>query len=633
MSLKSVQYTGTSGTKTMADNSVINLNVSRTGCDFFETPSMEKLLGALIQSISDGRNVTVVSGVSGSGKSTLIDRLINQARSDWNICRIHARHTIGEKHILDHLNAFFRSGDKLDMEGLAAGLAQTQNQGSMPRPVIIVDDADKLTTFALDVLFKLKLAVEDKGGQIGIVLFAQPTIRQLLTGPSLQRYDAIIRTIDLPSMTGEQTEVYIDRWREAHGYKNTLQLSPSQRQTLHKRGGGLPGKVNVLLEQLVDRQEQQNGFPATNNKALPVVSGVVATAIVFGFVIAIIFWSLMDGQDNGVKVVATTTKSQPVFPDDKSAQRNAADDTDKSAGHMDQDVQNKVAVTATARQLDNEASVPPPPKKSEYQAAVVEVADKPHVEPQDRAKVTAKVIPSLPVPAPAPAPEPKPEPVKQEPVKPAPVMTEVASKSTPVVEQSTPSTPVPVVQASNDSVEPRESAGAEEKQDGQAWLWAQSGDQYTVQLAASLDSDAIQRFIKSQPDLPELHYVHIKQRGRDWYISLYGSYNSFGAAKTAVDQLPSSMRKNSPWIRRLAKLQSLAPREDVSDTVDTDATTTSDVATDSESVPDSLPPVNDSTAAMTDPAVSAESATSPVNVSAEMPNDSDPELVLPPVLK
>ena len=166
-----------------------------------------------------------------------------------------------------------------------------------------------------------------------------------------------------------------------------------------------------------------------------------------------------------------------------------------------------------------------------------------------------------------------------------------------------------------------------------------------MQLAASLDSDAIERFIKNQPNMPELHYVHIKQRGRDWYISLYGSYSSYAQAKAAVDRLPSSMRKNSPWIRRLAKLQSLAP---VADTTATEATgdvnevispsvetaaATPDVATDTESVSDLSPPVAESTGGETESTSSTELPTTPAKPSPVISVDDDPELVLPPALQ
>jgi hypothetical protein len=111
--------------------------------------------------------------------------------------------------------------------------------------------------------------------------------------------------------------------------------------------------------------------------------------------------------------------------------------------------------------------------------------------------------------------------------------------------------------------------------DGQAWLSAQSPDEYTAQLAASLDSDAIERFIKDQPTVPGLHYVHIVQRGRDWYISLYGAFGSVGEAKAAIAELPSSLRKNAPWIRQMATLQKLLPQDDV----DTNTNTTDETET------------------------------------------------------
>ena len=626
MPLKSVHHSGVSGTAATADNRVINLNVSRAERDYFKTPSMETLLQALIDSISDARNVTVVSGVPGSGKSTLVDCLNDQARADWNICRIHARHAIGEKHILEYLNSFFHSEENLDLDRLSASMVKPATR----RPVIIIDDADKLTTFALDTLFKLKMAVENQRGQLAIVLFAQPTIRPLLASPSLQRYDAIVRTIDLPALTSEQTVAYIERWLEVQGYKNALLLSPAQIQTLHKRSGGLPGRLNGLLEQCIDKQGQQNGLSGTAHGALPVVSGLVATSIAIGLVIVVIFWSLTEKNDDSAPVAPADRVSQSVPLADKTVETdNAEVATSEDGPATARDVMPPTqAVIAKPVQKGRDATVSPTSDKVGQQKTdtMAEAPDKrtstAQAKPQATTQTTStSLTPTM---------------VEQERSESVSKVTSIPSKPA-VQQQSAEMAQTSAGQTDNAAGEPPQSADIGQKQDGQAWLQAQSGEYYTVQLAASLDSDAIERFIKSQPDLPELHYVHIKQRNRDWYISLYGSYSDLALAQKAVNSLPESMRKNSPWIRRLAKLQSLVPDEAVSTVViDTDAAgeipaETREADTAATTTPDTAPAADDSAAAVTEPA--AEAPPNPARVSPPLTDDGSADLVLPPVLE
>jgi len=646
MSLKSVQHSASSATATMTDNRVVNLNVSRADRDYFKTPSMEKLLESLIDSISDATNVTVVCGVSGSGKTTLIDWLNHQARPDWNICRIHARHTIGEKHILEQLNSFYHPEGNLVLEQLAARLAQTDTR----RPVIIVDDADKLTTFALDILIRFKQAVENQRGQLGLVLFAQPVIRQLLAGPSLQRYDAIVRTVDLPLLTSEQTSGYIDRWIEVQGYTDSVQLTPAQKQALHKRSGGLPGKLNLLLEQQVDKQGRQEGQGGTGNGTLPVVSGLVATSVAIAIVIAVIFWSMSDEHDESAPTFTEGEVAQSIPPTDRpgeSATKGSGEvdsedpgvGVDGRAAAQEAAPHKQAVVIAKAPQKVNDKTVSPSSNSpAEAQATpITETSGKPTADIQDKPRLTQPAETS-PVVAK----------VEQARIEPVPASTatvpqaKVAEAVTDVVaQQPAEAMENPAEQVDEVAVERPQGTGDTPKQDGQVWLQSQSGENYTVQLAASLDSHAIERFIKSQPDLPELHYVHIKQRNRDWYLSLYGSYSSLSQARTAVDRLPESMRKNSPWIRRLAKLQGLVPDNEVTNNSATTKTRAAETAAASadvgavaaESTPDAAAVVDDTVTGTTESAPVATPSSTPADVPPQSVSDADADLVLPPVLK
>jgi len=94
-------------------------------------------------------------------------------------------------------------------------------------------------------------------------------------------------------------------------------------------------------------------------------------------------------------------------------------------------------------------------------------------------------------------------------------------------------------------------------------LRRQVPDDYTIQLAASASEKAIIRFIKKQPVLPELRYVHVKRRGSDWYVVLYGAYQSVSDARRVIKKLSRSLTKNKPWVRHTSALQKRLPELDV----------------------------------------------------------------------
>lgn len=601
------------GAGTTPDSRVVDLKRPATGRDVFTTPSMLTIVEALRSSIADASNVTVVCGVHGSGKSSLIEVLTTQLPSGWDICRIQARHTIGEKHILEQLNRRFLQQEDLDAAGLAVRLAQADSR----RPVIIVDDADRLTTFALDTLLQLKQAVEKQQGRVGIVMFARPTIRQVLAGPSLQRYDAQLRTIDLPPLTAAEVKAYVDHWQDVRGRRDSLPLSAAQLQALHKRSAGLPARLNDLLEQLDDRHEQENTLP-TRAANLPVVSGLMVMAVVIGIAMTVIFWSLHNDKGDAGSTAFELAQADKSASDVTGAELDGPATTEDTAAVTTKAPEQGDAMPATAKH------------QAERQAAPRSDAKPPENNPPENNP-----------------PEHKPD--RTTPAAPSAAVEPVSSTSTTTVSAMPPPQPrtAAVAQAEDTVAQdtaaiPSAAASADGagRDDGQAWLRAQDGEHFTVQLAASLDSDAIEKFIASQPDLPGLHYVHIKQRKRDWYISLYGSFNNLALARSAVDRLPASMRKNSPWIRRIAKLQDLMPvtgtASDTGDTDGSDVTTQSAAATTTPMATDGPAAAPTTAAEATDSATKQAPVDEPAQDSAtaspQSVGDSGGDLSTPPVL-
>jgi DamX protein len=62
--------------------------------------------------------------------------------------------------------------------------------------------------------------------------------------------------------------------------------------------------------------------------------------------------------------------------------------------------------------------------------------------------------------------------------------------------------------------------------------------------------------IARSPRLQEQASIYkILRNGQDWYVLLYGVYNSRSEAKAAITGLPAGLRKNTPWLRPYADVQ------------------------------------------------------------------------------
>ena len=465
----------------------------------YQTPALEKLLEALVRSVDDRGILTVIKGVQGSGKTALLQQFLLQARPEWGLCLVQASHVIGEKHILEQLNNRYYPHNHYDIEVLADRLAADAKQCW---PVVLIDDAHNLSSFALDVLLSLKFNVEEQGGRLGLILLALPSIQEVLSSPSLLRHDEVVRVIDMPALTEEQTVDYIDQLLEVSGLISPDNLSNGQKQAIYRRSKGLPGLINPQIYHAATKNKREPSPVYSLLRAYlsqPRLWAAAMMAVVFIYGV----FSLLSPENNTETIsdLPLLAQNEPVL---------AAPDS-------------KVSVA------DVKAIAAPVIKKP-VAKKTVKVN-----KPVERPRVVEKkevIIPAAPA-------------VPEKPVLAALTDHRAGSGSEEKVDES--------------SSEAKPTVSVNQPVNGQLWLKSQNSGDYTIQLAASAYEDAIERFIRKQPVMDGLRYVHIVRRGKDWYVTLFGSYTTFAKAKQAIADLPATLRKNEPWIRKISTLQKMLP--------------------------------------------------------------------------
>lgn len=89
------------------------------------------------------------------------------------------------------------------------------------------------------------------------------------------------------------------------------------------------------------------------------------------------------------------------------------------------------------------------------------------------------------------------------------------------------------------------------------WVRLQKSSHYTLQLASSTNKKLIEKYYNENQLRGKAGFYRNQRDGENWYALVYGSYPSAGEANEAVAGLPESLRKWSPWVRKMKDIHRL----------------------------------------------------------------------------
>lgn len=79
---------------------------------------------------------------------------------------------------------------------------------------------------------------------------------------------------------------------------------------------------------------------------------------------------------------------------------------------------------------------------------------------------------------------------------------------------------------------------------------------HTVQLLGSSSEKEVLAYINANQLQGKVAYYRGDNKGKDWYVVLYGLYKTRSEAQAAVSGLPESLKKKNPWVKSMASVQS-----------------------------------------------------------------------------
>lgn len=96
----------------------------------------------------------------------------------------------------------------------------------------------------------------------------------------------------------------------------------------------------------------------------------------------------------------------------------------------------------------------------------------------------------------------------------------------------------------------------------EAWVLSQLPEHYTLQIGSVIREEDIVNFLKENRLGNDAAYIQVVIKEVTRYNALYGIYENYSEAQSAVKNLPGNLLKVKPWIRSFRMLQQLLNQDE-----------------------------------------------------------------------
>lgn len=223
---------------------------------YFESATHRKAMSYLGYGLAQGEGFIVITGDIGAGKTTLVGHLmatIDPRR--LTAVQIVSTQVGGDDMLRLAAEAFGIASDGVDKAQLLVRIEAMlhANARAGKRSLLIVDEAQNLSTAALEEL--RMLSNFHLGGQslLQIFLLGQPEFRRTITGEARleQLRQRVIATHHLEPMQPDEVAPYIEHRLRLVGWTGTPRFAPDAYALLARESGGVPRRLNALVSRVL----------------------------------------------------------------------------------------------------------------------------------------------------------------------------------------------------------------------------------------------------------------------------------------------------------------------------------------------------------------------------------------------
>ena len=221
---------------------------------YFDSLSHKKAMAYLTYGLSRGEGFIVISGDTGKGKTTLAQRLVSNLDPSTYISVNLVTTQLDPTEMLRLVASGFgldcaQDGKATIIERLSAFLKS--NLASGRRPLLIVDEAQNLTSQSLEELRMLSNLQVEHRSALQIIFLAQPPFLSLIAKAELAQFrERIVASIDLDSLNRVDTQGYIEHRLRIAGWKGYPKISDETFDLVYRYSDGLPRRINKLCSRL-----------------------------------------------------------------------------------------------------------------------------------------------------------------------------------------------------------------------------------------------------------------------------------------------------------------------------------------------------------------------------------------------
>lgn len=216
--------------------------------------SHRKILSYLDYGIRERIGFILLTGEVGSGKTTVIRNLINQHIDNIVLSKVFNTR-VDSTQLIAMINDDFglqvRDLDKITLlRSLNSFLIQQFRMGR--KPVLIIDEAQNLTSELLEEVRMLSNLETDSAKLLQIILVGQPELRQTLALPEMvQLRQRISINCHIDPLSRTETAEYIRHRLEIAGNKSAVTFRDDGIDVIYSCAKGIPRLINILCDFLM----------------------------------------------------------------------------------------------------------------------------------------------------------------------------------------------------------------------------------------------------------------------------------------------------------------------------------------------------------------------------------------------
>jgi general secretion pathway protein A len=222
---------------------------------FFESKGHRKAFAYLQYGVFQGEGFIVITGEIGAGKTTLVRALLDQIDPNKVVAAQLVSTQLDADDLLRAIAISFGLAVKDAGKGELLGAIEAfltslvlQNR----RALLVVDEAQNLTPRAMEELRMLSNFQISDRTLLQSFLVGQPELRDLMRGASMQQLrQRIIASYHLGPMQVEETRAYVQHRLRHVGWKDDPSIDPGVFPVLHQATGGIPRRINALVNRLL----------------------------------------------------------------------------------------------------------------------------------------------------------------------------------------------------------------------------------------------------------------------------------------------------------------------------------------------------------------------------------------------